>query len=1107
MEPNDIKTGSIIQASFLKEPIRVQSILPLSADYIQLVGVGIHSKQVIDKCVTKEDLKTITLSKAASFSEEAWKVFLAIEAVRYRYASLYDPLLAVNISKVDPLPHQIEAVYGYILKQPRIRFLIADDPGAGKTIMTGLLIKELKLRHLARRILIICPGHLKAQWQRELKEKFNENFEIVDRNRIDAAFRMNIWEEANQFITSIDFAKQDNVANSLRSTQFDFIIVDEAHKMSAYRYGTKIDKSQRYKLGEILSRITTHFLFLTATPHKGDPENFRLFLDLLEKGFFATKELIQQSIQNRDNPLFIRRIKEELQDFKGRPLFLPRYVKSIKFSLSNEEKELYNELSEYVSKEYNKAIQKDAKRNVAFALTILQRRLASSVYALLRSLERRKKKLEELLESSNNQRDSLEFDLEEIEDLEEEEREEIEHKWEMVSSSVDAFELKHEIQILGSLIQKAEHVILEEKEEKLTKLKESLEELKIQVKEIEKRKILIFTESKDTLEYLEKKLKGWGYSVTTIHEGLKLEERIQAEAEFRNNTEILLATEAAGEGINLQFCNLMINYDIPWNPNRIEQRIGRIHRYGQTREVFVHNLVATDTREGQVFQRLFEKLEEIKKALGDKVFDVLGEIIDSKQFIQALLDAAVNAKSINEILESIPLFQDTDYINKVKENLTETLATHFIDYTSIKEMSQKAKEYRLIPEYTQNFFLKAFEKLGGKISQNKDKTFQVQSLPFEIRKIAEEDSFKKNYGSILKTYPAITFSKEAFRQNPNLEFVSFGHPLFEAVLKWIESFGKIALYQGASFYDPDSKLDGYILFYEGEITDGTGAIVGKRVFSFFYTQEEVREIPPSILWDLKEMNEPSLSHDVDMDSLKQKGLSVVIQSLEKYKQEILQERKRQTAIKEKYGIQSLKYLIQNLDQELIELQIRKQKGEEVDLAIRNKEEKKKDYEQALKDLQTLLEQEKNLSMNTPNLLGGIRVIPYRNAETYSKSTEEIEEIERLGMEFVMKYEKQNGRNPEDVSQENLGYDIRSTDAQGNVRYIEVKSRAFEGDIQFTQNEWFKAIRFQNEYYLYVVFHLKTEPKLYTIQNPSENLKAEQKIELVRYLIKKEEIQK
>jgi SNF2 family DNA or RNA helicase len=366
----DIQPGNIIQGPRWPEPVEVKLAEDLG-EYVRIVGATVQSQSHIDQVILKSELGVVTEGKQpAKFEADPRHLFLALEAHRYRFASLYDPLLAMNTSKIDPLPHQIDAVYGYVLQMPRIRFLIADDPGAGKTIMAGLAIKELKLRHLAKRILIVAPGHLKDQWRREMKERFEETFTIVDRGFMDAFYGENVWSRENQIITSIDFAKQEDVIAGMASVHFDLIIVDEAHKMSAYRYGEKLDKTSRYKLGETLSDICTHLLFLTATPHRGDPENFRLFLDLLEPGFFATTDMVAESIQSGENPLFIRRVKEDLKDFEGKPLFLPRYVETRGFRLGVEspaEAELYSALSRYVNEQYNRALTKDKRRNVAFA--------------------------------------------------------------------------------------------------------------------------------------------------------------------------------------------------------------------------------------------------------------------------------------------------------------------------------------------------------------------------------------------------------------------------------------------------------------------------------------------------------------------------------------------------------------------------------------------------------------------------------------------------------------------------------------------------------------------------------------------------------------------
>jgi SNF2 family DNA or RNA helicase len=571
----------------------------------------------------------------------------------------------------------------------------------------------------------------------------------------------------------MDFAKQEEILPLFQTAHWDLTIVDEVHKMAAYKYGNETKKTERYKLGEVLSKTSNHLLFLTATPHKGDPENFRLLLDLLKPGFFATSELVEESINNKDNLIFIRRLKEDLKDFEGKPIFTNRHPKTIKFRLSDQEKELYNELSKYVVEQYNKALNFDKKKNVGFALLILQRRMASSTYALLKSLERRKNRLEELLsETDLEERIPTLKDIEEIEDYEEKERWEEEKKWEALSLARNKEELKEEIDIIKSLIEKAKKIVKEEKEIKLNELKKAIEE---GFKEIRKiggnEKILIFTESRDTLEYLVEKIKSWGYSVNYIHGGMDLEKRIEAEREFRDKTQIMVATEAAGEGINLQFCNLMINYDIPWNPNRLEQRIGRIHRYGQQKDVFIFNLVAVDTREGEVLAKLFEKLEEIRSKLGsDRVFDVIGDVFFEKNLYKLILDAVSQARSLDDIIQELDIKVDEEYIQQIRKALGESLATKFIDYTRIRELSEKAKENRLIPDYVEEFFKKAFQKAGGRYRVRKDGFISIESIPFELKKIAEKNNLS------LKTYSKATFDKDKAFKNPDAEFISFGHP-------------------------------------------------------------------------------------------------------------------------------------------------------------------------------------------------------------------------------------------------------------------------------------------------------------------------------------------
>ena len=1080
-----LKEGTIVEGPFWSEPVELKKVINRNIGF-HLIGSTINTGQHIDVIIPFEDLDKIRVKDfALSFTSDGEELFLCLESIRFSHASLFDPFLAINVSKIDPLPFQIEAVYGYVLKLPKVRFLIADDPGAGKTIMAGLVLKELKLRGVIKRILIVVPGHLKDQWRRELQERFQEPFTLIGRQVMDAHYGENVWERENQIITSIDFAKQEDILNTLANVQWDLVVVDEAHKMAAYRYGITTSKTERYRLGEVLSKNTKHLLFLTATPHKGDPENYRLFLDLLEPGFFATKEMVKESIDNTENPLFIRRLKEDLKDFDGRPIFTNRYAVTLKFRLSDRERILYNQLSDYVVSQYNKAIQKTSNKGIAFALLILQRRLASSTYALYKSLERRKERLEKLLKEQDIKIKTSSFDLEDDEDVEENERWQREKEWESLSVSENKEELKKEIYIINELIAISSEIINNEEEVKLKELKKAIEEGFKKIEELEgNKKILIFTESRDTMDYLVNKIKSWGYRVNFIHGGMSLEERIEAEKIFKNETEVMVATEAAGEGINLQFCHIMINYDIPWNPNRLEQRMGRIHRYGQKKDVYMFNIVAEDTREGEVFKKLFEKIEEIKNSLGtDKVFDIIGDIFYGKNLYQLIIEAVTRAKTIDEIIKEIDIVVDSDYIQKIKDILGESLATRNIDYTRLREMAEKAREFRLIPEYVEEFFKKAFVKAGGKYRIKKDGFLSIENIPYEIKNIA-----KSRFGPIATSYQKITFDKEIAFLNPDSEFISFGHPLLEALIYWIKERYIDGLKRGAVFEDPDGRLDGYIFFYEGEVKDGKGETAGKNIIALYDSGKEIKSVNPALLWDLvpKKLDEP-LSISFDKEKLEEQAYLVI----KNYKEELLRERKRQAEIKAKYGLKSLDHLINELDFELVELLSRLEKGEKVELVIKNKEERKKHYENAKESLKRDIERETNLVVSSPKFLGAVFV----------KSAEEVstEEIEKIGMEIAMEYENFCGRNPEDVSKENLGYDIRSK-GKGEIRYIEVKARADTGDILLTPNEWFKARRFKNDYWLYIVENTAKNPSLYIIQNPWDNLKVSEKVEVIRFVV-------
>ena len=1068
----------LIEGSMWPEPVEIKKTDTMAGE-TQIVGVQIPSGKHVDVNLTREELESLSFKKIdCNFTGESWKAFLSLETIRYRFAWSYDPLLAMSTSKIEPLPHQIDAVYGHVLRKSKIRFLLAHDPGAGKTVMAGLIIKEMKLRHIAKRILIVVPGHLKDQWQRELKDKFEEPFVIADRGTASTLYVDSIWNRENQLITSMDFAKRDDMLESLKATQFNLIVVDEAHKMSADKYGEKIDKTKRYRLGEILSANSEHLLFLSATPHKGDSENFRLFLDLLEPGYFATTEMLAEYLAKDENTLFLRQIKEDMKNFDGTPLFLPRHVDTLAYSLSDPEWKLYREVTSYVQNQFNRALASGKKRSIGFALIVLQRRLASSSFALWKSLQRRRDRLLGLLddfERSKQKTRSVTFDFEDIEDMTEEQRWERESVWEALSIAENRDELKKEIHTLEGLVRMAKNVIDGDHEIKITKLRDAM--IKLDTAAREKgidNKMLIFTESKDTLEYLEKRVKSWGYDVCTIHGGMKLDDRVEAERIFKSRSQVMIATEAAGEGINLQFCHLMINYDIPWNPNRLEQRMGRIHRYGQKYEVYVTNLVASDTIEGHIFKHLFDKLHEIKDKMGnDKVYDIMGQIYYGKDLAQMLVDAAVGARTEDEVLREMEITVDDDYVMKIRENLTDTLATRYIDFARLGHMQEVARENRLMPEYTSEFFTRALTRSGGRIRKRSNGLYAVDSIPTTVRDIGKEDAFKRSYGSLSYAYHKVTFDKYTREKNLDAELLTFGHPLFEAVLEWVSRMLGADLKRGSVFCDRTGQMDGTILFFEGVINDGTGRIAGRRLFAHYVDSNTncVVSVPSSVLWDLDDVT-GTCTEPVDLKEQKNAVQEGVIKMLREYKEELLDERKKQTAIKEKHAVRSLEKLIHDLDADLVGLLERQQKGENVDIAIHNKTERQRKHIEDKNELLRLIEQEKGLTVSTPTFLGIVRVVP---AKTVSDDMIENIESEKTAMDVAMAFERLRGRTPIDVSRTvGLGYDIKSSDLN-ETRYIEVKGRYKVGQVALTRNEWFKAKQMGSDYYLYVVWNTLDTP--------------------------------
>ena len=720
---NKLKPNVIVSGPIFPEQVQIIVTVPMGNN-LKLFGKGLRSSQVYDPILTFEQISTLQITpEKEPFDGDAHRFRLGIEAMRLALAYEYDPYFSLSIARVDPLPHQLEAVYDYFLKLPRIRFLLADDPGAGKTIMAGLLVKELKIRGLIKRILIVTPANLSFQWQREMKDKFRENFEVIRSDVLRANYGSNPWQEKNQVVTSVSWVSRiEDAKESLFRSHWDLIIVDEAHKMSAYNADKK---TLAYQLGEKLSEMTDHYLLMTATPHKGDPENFCLFLELLDKDVYGNVKSLEDAMDRREAPFYLRRVKEALVTFPDpntgevKILFTKRQVQTSEFQIDNDEGDFYFDLTRFVEDQSMKAAADNSARGRAlgFTMAMLQRRFASSIYAVRRSLERMKEKREHILaDPERYRREQIEKKIpDDFEDLPEDEQQEIISRLEEIVVSYNPEDLKEEILQLSKLIDKARALEEREIESKLVKLRELL--IEHGILNDAKMKLLIFTEHKDTLDYLLGKLRNWNLTVTQIHGGMKIGDRdtpgtrIYAEREFREECQVLVATEAAGEGINLQFCWLMINYDIPWNPIRLEQRMGRIHRYGQEKDCLIFNFVSINTREGRVMQKLFERIRKIEEDLDPnrtgKIFNVLGDVFPANQLERMIRDMYTHNLTEDIIKNRIVEQVDTDRLRKITHSTLEGLAKRELNLSAIVGKSAQAKERRLVPEVIEDFFVQA----------------------------------------------------------------------------------------------------------------------------------------------------------------------------------------------------------------------------------------------------------------------------------------------------------------------------------------------------------------------------------------------------------------
>jgi SNF2 family DNA or RNA helicase len=1080
--------------------------------------------RVGERLLYRSDEEALSIRGAGarwSFDADGELFSLVSEARRIRLAHLFDPLLAVHLSLVEPLPHQIRAVYGELLPRQPLRFVLADDPGAGKTIMAGLYIKELLLRADVVRCLVVAPGGLVAQWQDELAEKFSLDFEILTRDAIEASHTGNPLAERDLVIARLDhLSRNDDIQARLEATEWDLVVVDEAHRMSAHYEGDEVRETRRYRLGRLLSSTTRHLLLLTATPHAGKNEDFQLFLALLDADRFeGRRRSASGEIDTTD--LMRRMVKEHLLRFDGRPLFPERRAYTVPFELSAAETDLYEAVTTYVTEEMNRAERlTSGRRNVVgFALTVLQRRLASSPEAISQSLARRRKRLEDHLAELRATTehpgegaigdeiarfglgDDLADDLD-TDDLEAAELEEVEEQLvDQASAAQTAVELEAEVATLSQLETLARRVLASGTDRKWIELAGLLAEKPEMFEDSgARRKLLIFTEHRDTLNYLVRRLQGFlgrAEAVVAIHGGMRREQRRVAQDTFTSDPDcvVLVATDAAGEGINLQRAHLVVNYDLPWNPNRIEQRFGRVHRIGQEEVCHMWNLVAAETREGQVYQLLLHKLDEQRQALGGQVFDVLGQAMSGRALRDLLIEAIRYGErpDVRARLEEVIDSHVGDGIGALIA--AEALASEVLseaDVTRLRLLMEEAAARRLQPHYVHAFFDKALAALGGRLVEREPDRYEVTHVPAEVRARTARSG-----RPVLRRYERICFDKTLIHHpgRPPAELVAPGHPLLDAVVALtIERHGSL-LSTGAVLIDETDPTDvpRVLCYLEHTITDarpgqgGRDHVVSRR-FEFVSVDRngngspggyapylDHRPVTPDELVTCK----PILGEDwLSGPGLERRALDYGIEHIVPQHLAEVAARTDERAERTITAVRTrLSREINYWDQRAAVLKEQAAAGRQPKMNPERAQARADELAARMRRRLAELEEERQLQALPPVLVGGALVVPAGllaslgdpEAATVSRFARETRVVEERAVRAVLDEEARIGRQTEEMPHSNPGFDIRSIDTNGHLLLIEVKGR-IEGSttVTVTRNEILTGLNTAERYLLALV---------------------------------------
>ena len=1159
---NDLRDGDVVEGLESSELVEIQRVIPFGGKVL-VEGVGLQSRRMIKRPLAAEELAALVKVRGRlhTFDGDSEIFLLGAEAERIRIAHEFDPLFAVNSSIVDPLPHQVEAVYRYLLPLPRIRFLLADDTGAGKTIMAALLIKELLFRGAIQKVLIITPGGLTKQWaEEELQEKFGLYARLVNRASFDAEPGQFARYDDGIFVTSIDFlARNEGCLNAVSATQWDLVVVDEAHKLSAYEYGTKLEESERYKAVKALTNQTDHLLFLTATPHRGRKDTFRRLLLLLDEDLFQRDEHVaervrqqtptyatpseedmegEHPISNARNRFFLRRLKEEMVDWDNRPLFKERHTKTTGYDLTPEEKALYDEVTSYVRSKRKEAKAK-RNRNVELTLMVMQRRLTSSLYAITKTLGRRLQALTEVLtilrDPNRSEAEKKRLfrgdlgpsdprDITEYEDLTEEERERIDQRifrQVLTDDPAKVEEEREEVERLFGFADSLKH----HQEAKFGELLSVLDSSDVIRRDDEK--LLIFTEHKDTLKSLTARLEEKGYSVATIHGGMDVDSRKHAQREFRTRAKIMVATDAAGEGINLQFCRYLINWDIPWNPNRLEQRMGRIHRYGQADDVWVYNLVAQNTREGSVIEKVLSKMDIMREQMGsDRVYDVIDDWLEAVPLVR-LIEGAIDSDDDMQGAEKADAALSSASHERAERLMAlqkKTSLASRLDLHSARQLRDASDERRLQPLFIRRFFERAWTSCGGTIREDDHfPVWHIGATPSALLECARErrQPLPVGFDTPFVFDKQLVSVASVIRIPERTKLMGPGNALFDTLIEWTIAEAREAFAKGAVLVDPNIAKPQRIWLVRSTIDDerrpwrqdDRKASANERLAVVVLDHLGLRATSPSYLLNCTAPEVGIPTPDVAPKTAEEVQAWAYEQITERQLEHVRTARSEECDLRRQYLNTAFTDLILELQEELNDLQqaqlfgddnvdnrerLRRRIGE---LGVRKAER--------LKELELMLK----LSANLPDLLTEAVIAPVSVATLEQGDQRPSrgfpmhrdDEVEAIAMDVAMRYERSRGWVPTDVSRDGEHYDVRSEGQDGEKRFIEVKGRAQSGVIVLTSPELDKLSQLGKRAWLYVVTHCKGKrPRLRTIQDPIPKLTPEMLYRQIQYLVEEDD---